>query len=72
MPAFDYVGVDAAGKRHKGILEADSARHARQLLRDKGWVPVVLGAAAENTQSTTVSARFSRFLTPGLSAPIWP
>lgn len=68
MPAFDYVGVDAAGKRHKGILEADSARHARQLLRDKGWVPVVLGAAAENTQSTTVSARFSRFLTPGMSA----
>ena len=40
MAVFDYVGVDAQGKRHKGVLEGESARHVRQLIRDKGWVQI--------------------------------
>ena len=40
MGAFEYKALDAAGKETKGILEGDTSRHIRQLLRDKGWMPL--------------------------------
>jgi general secretion pathway protein F len=39
MPTFDYRADDAQGRRCKGRLEADSPRHARQLLRERGLWP---------------------------------
>ncbi|WP_460140439.1 type II secretion system inner membrane protein GspF [Pseudomonas sp. S2_E01] len=39
MPTFDYRADDAQGKRCKGRLEADSPRHARELLRERGLWP---------------------------------
>ena len=36
MPTFDYRADNAQGRRCKGRLEADSPRHARQLLRERG------------------------------------
>ncbi|MGY2186085.1 type II secretion system inner membrane protein GspF [Pseudomonas sp. SDO5591_S426] len=39
MPTFDYRADDAQGRRCKGQLEADSDRHARQLLRERGFWP---------------------------------
>jgi general secretion pathway protein F len=38
--AFQYVAVDAAGKEHKGVLEGDTAKHVRQLLRERKLLPV--------------------------------
>ncbi|MHC8404624.1 type II secretion system inner membrane protein GspF [Pseudomonas sp. TMB3-21] len=39
MPTFDYRADDALGRRCKGRLEADSPRHARQLMRERGlWL----------------------------------
>lgn len=40
MPAFEYIALDAAGKRQRGILEADSDRLARQQLRERQLIPV--------------------------------
>ena len=40
MGAFQYVAVDAAGKEHKGVLEGDTAKHVRQLLRERKLLPV--------------------------------
>ena len=46
MPAYDFVAVDINGRKQKGVLEGDSARQIRQQLRDKGWMPVSVDAAA--------------------------
>ena len=40
MGAFQYVAVDAAGREHKGVLEGDTAKHVRQLLRERQLLPV--------------------------------
>jgi general secretion pathway protein F len=40
MGAYQYVAVDAGGKEHRGVLEGDTPRHVRQLLRDRQLLPV--------------------------------
>jgi len=40
MGAFEYKALDASGKETKGILEGDTSRHIRQILREKGWMPL--------------------------------
>ena len=47
MAAFQYTALDQSGKRRKGILEADSVRQIRQLLRDQGLVPLGVDVASE-------------------------
>lgn len=39
MPTYHYRAEDADGRRCKGRVEADSARHGRQLLRERGLLP---------------------------------
>jgi len=40
MAAFEYIALDRAGKQKKGILEGDTPRQIRQLLRDKKLIPI--------------------------------
>ena len=51
MSTWRYVAVDADGRRQTGEIEADHARAARELLREKGWLPerVTPGALRETT-----------------------
>jgi general secretion pathway protein F len=51
MAAYEYVALDADGRQLKGVLEADSDRHARQLLREKSWVPLSVEAALQKVNS---------------------
>ncbi len=39
---FRYQALNAAGQREKGIIDADSPRQARQLLRDRALQPLTL------------------------------
>ncbi len=47
MGAFEYTALDAGGKELKGILEGDTPRHIRQLLREKSLLPVTVSEVAQ-------------------------
>lgn len=47
MGAFEYLALDTAGRRHKGVLEGDTARQIRGQLRDKGWTPLQVEAVQQ-------------------------
>ncbi|HEX7156230.1 MAG TPA: type II secretion system inner membrane protein GspF [Burkholderiaceae bacterium] len=52
MAAFRYAAVDRIGKEQTGVLEADSARLARQMLRGQGLLPLsVEPVVAEGARS---------------------
>ena len=40
MAAFTFAALDTSGKEQRGVLEADSSRQVRQLLRDRGLAPL--------------------------------
>ena len=40
MPAFRFEASSAEGRIERGVLDADSPRHARGLLRERGLVPL--------------------------------
>ena len=64
MAAFEYVALDPRGRQQKGLIEADSPRQARQLLRDKQWSPLEVKQARARESSGTGGFSFGR----GLSA----
>ena len=59
MGAFEYVAMDKSGKQAKGLLEGDTPRHARQILRDRGLLPVTITEVAqkESRRQSTFSFR---------------
>ncbi len=60
MPAYQFIAVDNAGKQHKGVLEADSARQIRQQLRDKDWMPVQVEPVEEAKTSESAQGWFQK------------
>jgi general secretion pathway protein F len=67
MGAFEYVAVDAAGRDRKGVIEGDTARHVRQLLREQALLPVEVREVVEQDDRSarrSFKFRFQR----GLSA----
>lgn len=55
MPAFEFKALDRKGKQQKGVLEADTARHARGLLREQKLMPLELVAVVEKEAKSPVS-----------------
>ncbi len=51
MTAYRYVALDAQGRRHEGVYEADQPRAMRAWLREKGWIAeTVAGDAGAPTR----------------------
>ena len=47
MGAFEFVAVDKSGKQSKGLLEGDTPRHVRQLLRERQLLPLQVTEIAQ-------------------------
>jgi general secretion pathway protein F len=58
--AFEYTALDTAGKEKKGILEGDTPRHVRQLLRERQLLPVTVSEVAQKEAKRQRSFGFSR------------
>src|SRR3990167_2104687 len=61
MTAFQYVALDASGKRVKGIAEGDSARGIRQQLREKRLMPVSVEMIAGNVKKNVEQTQKKSF-----------
>jgi general secretion pathway protein F len=58
MGAFEYTALDTGGRERKGILEGDTARQVRQLLRERQLLPVAVTEVAEK-EATEQKKSFS-------------
>jgi len=62
VPAFAYQALDASGKTQRGVLQGDTARAVRQVLRERGLNPLDVTQVDEKQQSSPLGRR-------GLSTP---
>src|SRR4051812_4909346 len=42
MGAFEYTALDTAGREQNGLVEGDTIKHVRQILRDRQLLPVTV------------------------------
>jgi general secretion pathway protein F len=76
MPAYSFEALDAQGETRRGVMEADTAKAVRSLLRGQALVPLqvqpVSSGVAANEQSFGWSARaFSRPVFSATGLAIW-
>ncbi len=59
MGAYKYMAVDPGGKERKGLIEGDTARQVRQLLRERGLLPLKVSevAAQEKRDHSVIAGR---------------
>jgi len=57
MAAFDYQAVDSRGKNKKGVIEGDTPRQVRSLLRDKGLMPTEVTPSLQKTKQQNSTSR---------------
>ena len=64
MSGFEYSALDAGGREKHGVIEADTERHARTLLRERGLAPLAVESTRAEAGQSALRERLSR---PGLS-----
>ncbi|MEM1174717.1 MAG: type II secretion system inner membrane protein GspF [Pseudomonadota bacterium] len=64
MAAFEYVALDKIGKQSKGVIEGDTPKHVRQLLRERSLVPMQVTEVVEKEARKTGNLSLRR----GMSA----
>ena len=65
MGAFEYTALDNGGKERKGILEGDTPRHIRQLLRERQLLPVTVSEVAQKEAKRQRSFSLARRVSTG-------
>jgi general secretion pathway protein F len=58
MGAFEYTALDAGGRSRKGVIEGDTPRHVRSLLRDRQLMPVTVEEVAARESRRQRRSRF--------------
>lgn len=59
MSAFHYTAIDRSGKKKQGVIEGDSERQAKQLLKEQGLFPLDI-KTIRSERTTTVNRLWSR------------
>ncbi len=67
MAAFEYIAFDAKGARKKGLIEADTAKQARQQLRGLGLSPVEIEVLSSQQQDSGNKVQRDKISVPVLS-----
>ena len=57
MGAFEYQALDAEGKTRKGLIEADTAKQARQQLRGMSLMPLKIGEVSQTILNGKIKSR---------------
>ena len=74
MAAYEYTALDAQGRELRGVLDGDSARQIRQLLRDQSLLPVTVAEVSDKPPARSFSfgildvSRWIRLRPPRLRA----
>jgi general secretion pathway protein F len=65
MGAFEYTALDAGGRERKGLIEGDTPRHVRALLRERDLLPVSIGEVAQKESRRQLRFSLVRGVSPG-------
>lgn len=58
MAAFDYQAVNKKGKTVKGVIEGDTPRQVRGLLREQGLMPIEVAASLQKSKQASSGKNF--------------
>ncbi len=65
MGAYEFVALDKSGKESKGLIEGDTPKHVRQLLRERNMFPVRVTEVAQREAKRQSTFSLRRGLSPG-------
>ncbi len=71
MTAYSYQALDADGKTRKGVIDADSAKSARGLLRSQALVPLSVQALGAGQGLVAAGARRTKRVFNTTTRTIW-
>jgi general secretion pathway protein F len=75
MPAYQFEALDAQGETRKGVIEADTAKSARAMLRGQALVPMaveaVMGESAGEEKSWTQITLFGGKVFSSTLLAVW-
>jgi general secretion pathway protein F len=57
MPVYEFTALTAAGKKFKGVIDADSLTAARQKIRSQGHYPVECGPTSARSAAVSLFSR---------------
>lgn len=63
MGAFEFVALDKSGKESKGLLEGDTPKHVRQILRERHLLPVSVTEVARKESRRQANFSFRKGMT---------
>jgi len=64
MGAYEYTAVDPAGRETRGVVEGDTPRHVRQILRERRLLPLTVTEVAQREATRQLSFTLRRSMRP--------
>ena len=65
MGAFEYTAVDPGGRETRGVIEGDTPRQVRQLLRERRLLPLTVTEVAQRESTRQQSFTLRKSMSPG-------